>query len=71
LHGVDGHDAVFAGGDEGFGVGEGEGRDLADMEVLEEAGGLEGLAIECPSKRDGGNHTFLLSLRKKRTLLSV
>lgn len=37
---VDGDDAVFAGGDEGFGVGEGEGGDLADVEILKEAGGL-------------------------------
>jgi hypothetical protein len=37
---VDGYDAVFAGCDEGFGVGENEGGDLADVQVLEEAGGL-------------------------------
>ncbi len=40
LHCVDRHDAVFACCDERFGVGEGERRDLADVQVLEETGGL-------------------------------
>jgi hypothetical protein len=40
VHHVDRYDAVFARRDERLGVRERERRDLADVEVLEEAGGL-------------------------------
>jgi hypothetical protein len=40
VDGVDGYDAVFAGCDEGFGIGENEGGDLANVQVFKVAGGL-------------------------------
>ncbi len=61
---VDGYDAVFAGGDEGFGVGESEGGDLADVQVLEEAGGLGWLA-RAPSCQFKGRASHLPVVAQK------
>ena len=44
---------------------------MADVQVLEEAGGLDSLVDLANFTTEQKLLTFLLSLRKKRTLLSV